>query len=35
MKKSYIAMCLEDIRDYNGKDITGMVVFPYNNVSFQ
>lgn len=34
MKKSYITMCLEDIRDYNGKDITGMVIFPYNNVSF-
>lgn len=32
--KSYIAMCLEDLRNYKGKDITGMVVFPYNNVSF-
>lgn len=32
--KSYTAMCLEDLRNYKGKEITEVVVFPYNNVSF-
>ena len=33
--KSFVAKCIDDLRNYKGKDISKMLIFPYDNVVFK